>query len=187
MNIQEDMIETEVMFFLDLKVIKEDNEYLKALKMIKNLTKYKENIKTLSVFFKEFANHESIHCKEILQNISHPNLILKSYFKLIHKYQKLVLGKILDNQNYCAIMKSLCQAKDLLAFLDDKKEEDIRGLVEFVEDVGDSFLKVSVVNDLIKVLNFYNRIKRLGEFNEMNFLENFISISSELPFKNIVA
>ena len=179
--------EKEVMFFLKKEKVEEDNLHLMALKSIKNFKKTKNNIVLLLEFISNFTGQESKILKTFKKNLSDINITLKQFFKDINEIHISIYGKIIQSESLLEIIRNLSSAATLIKFVSNKTEEDIRGLVEFVEDVGDSFLKVSVVHDLLKVLNFYTKIKPHQSLVEELFIENFLSVCSEPSFQTIAA
>ena len=86
---------------------------------------------------------------------------------------------------YFMFLTALNNKKELVEFIFDKKEEDVRSLVEFIDDVDNTFLKVTDVQDLIKVVNFFEQIKSLRAINDINLMQGLLNLCQQNVYKYI--
>ncbi|CAG8604391.1 25094_t:CDS:2, partial [Cetraspora pellucida] len=105
----------------------------------------------------------------------------------------LVLGKVVefvkyckdhnqtDNENYWSLIKELSSASDLLEFLQDIAENDIKNLINGADDYSDErLIQADTVSSLIQVkqlvVQLMNKSKKIDEF-----LKVLLKISQENP------
>ena len=111
--------------------------------------------------------------------------------KLISNFEDYLqqLGELnisIETTSDLEILLCLYQKCELVQFLQNKKEEDVRNLIEFVEAADDAFLKPSDIQDLIIVVNFVSELQTKATLPDKQFIAEFQKmVKNTEKYKNI--
>ena len=150
----------------------------KYLEILKNL-KY---LLTIFKFQNKFFYSEISYLRRNLKNL---NNNYKDYYL---KFENSNLNNFLENEDVNNLISSLFISKDVLGFIRNKEEDQLRTLIEFVDDVGDSLIKVDTVKDLLIFHTFFHLIETaIKESKYLEFLYKIEAIINQEKFRHITA
>jgi len=118
---------------------------------------------------------------------SYENKIMKEYLSPLENNN---LENLLKNESLSILIELLNECPDSYQFFKDKEEDDIRNLIEFVDDIGDSFIKPDTIKNCIKILDFSKLLsKNIIEKKDKEVIEFLSNITNknnnEKKYKNI--
>lgn len=134
------------------------------------VTEYSREIETILYFLKD----------EVIDNV----IIKKKCNKIGYNYR--------DKSKHILMIDIINKKSNFLPFVINKKEDEIRNLSEFVDDVDRAFLSSGDVKDLLKVIAFINELQKdTQNTDDKTFLEHFKVICDkykdiELYFENVI-
>ena len=77
--------------------------------------------------------------------------------------------------------------RDVYPFIKDKKEEDVRNLTEFIQDLFDQIITLSDIKDLIKIINLFSELKDKKCQSDKVLIDELRQLCSSEKYKNIEA
>lgn len=152
-NILDYIIEIKQHFEIENKkdeklILKVLDYYSQTFNLIKNVEELLHFINLYHLTVSKFS--ENLHkiekdmkeCGEIPISEYHSNL------------QTNNIDNYLSNEEPIRLLTLLNEILESYEFFIDKEEDDLRNLIEFVDDIGDSFIKPDTIKNCIKVLDF---------------------------------
>ena len=64
------------------------------------------------------------------------------------------------NEELSKLVALLNESLEAFEFLIDKEEDDLRNLIEFVDELGDTFIKPHTIKNCLKVLDFSKSLNK---------------------------
>lgn len=156
---------------------------------------YSQNLRLSnnSAYLIEFISKYKIKVSYFLASLNDTYDYLKEYEeKQVKEYLEVInknnINNIILDDDLGQIIKLINDTYESYQFFENKEEDDLRNLIEFVDDIGDSFIKSDTIKNCLKVLDFY---KKLSDFvSKKSDEEVILSIKQliNLPkYKNIGA
>ena len=102
--------------------------------------------------------------------------------------QKNNIDNYLSNEGLLRLLALLNETTETYDFFIDKEEDELRNLIEFVDDIGDSFIKPDTIKNCIKVLDFMKKLNKSISDDDQNdeLVIEFISATiKDDKYKNI--
>ena len=90
-------------------------------------------------------------------------------------------------QSHFLVIQSIMKNKDVYPFIKDKKEEDVRNLTEFIQDLFDQIITLSDIKDLIKIINLFSELKVKKCKTDKELIEGLKQLCLNQKYKNIEA
>ncbi len=139
-------------------------------------------MKTFEKFYKIFGNKESFlkECEDLNKNLLDKN-ILKNYSEIKEILNKWDKNLFIKKQNYEMLLNELFQKEQLMNFIKDKTEEDIRNLRELIDPVQSQFITNDDINELEDLIKLKDQLKEKA--NSDNFFQDLSSFISR-TYKN---
>jgi nucleoside-triphosphatase THEP1 len=161
-GIEKDHYEKEVaLISILLMLSKEDAQpLLQVMKIFCDIANYAKfcdvMIKADSIFLFSLSNAKIY--KEFLNLINNPDSTFDYIFKFADEVERLKnkYSSKIDVEN---IIMELSENKELVEFALNTPDEDIRNMVDAVDEHGDSFIRVQTIRDLLIVGSFVRTIK----------------------------
>ena len=90
-------------------------------------------------------------------------------------------------QSHFFVIQSITKNRDVYPFIKDKKEEDVRNLTEFIQDLFDQIITLSDIKDLIKIINLFSELKDKKCQSDKVLIDELRQLCSSEKYKNIEA
>ena len=99
-----------------------------------------------------------------------------NYFEIkdLIKEVKEIKIEYKNQVNWMNILSFIFEKENLMKFLFEKKEDDVRAITEFIDDVDSQFVKISDIQELIKCVNFIEDLKEYKKYEDLEFFEKYI-------------
>ncbi|XP_078588710.1 uncharacterized protein LOC144869352 [Branchiostoma floridae x Branchiostoma japonicum] len=149
--------------FSNRKALKEFAEFPKTQKKVHNLSAALQLFQVSVETSSDLGTALQLCEKGVVQGTS-----LSELHRAVDKVEKII-SKLSDEDN--DIIEQLCRSSDLLAFLRDIVDEDLRNLIDAVEEHSEQFVNESTVSNLIEVKRY---LQPLLKDNFDNNPERFI-------------
>ena len=126
--------------------------------------------------------------QDFLQVSSSPNgdLTLRGVSEIVGKKSVAMVNSELDD-TLKTIMETLQMSSELISFMKETANEDIRILIDAVEEHSDQFVSEAIVSDLIDVHGFLRNILREAPKDPMRFLASLKKCYRKLEKKKEMA
>jgi len=183
----------ELKFFGEMFKLSADQqqEILNSLKSLDNVNNYLEIIESYQLLIEHFIIEKGELSQKLLKGkelLLDNKLSLRQFMQKFPNLEEIINKKFLKspenakNTKFLAIFKEMARNLNLLKFVQDKKSDDFRQLMENNENLEDELFKVESIISLIKVQKFIHELKNLIE--KKNEEESLIVFFFELINKN---
>lgn len=194
-------------YFINLKDKNEINEEIKLIN-----EKYRVNDED----FIKLCIFNIINCNylaNLFQNLENSlksfqlnsNDLMENYLKFISnekKFKMIEFNKLVEeiNRNFkfiielsqdseiIQVMNEMGKSKKLIEFLLDKNEQDLRNLIDSLDEHGDGYIRVQNIIELCRVTQFFQSLNRNG--TNLEFIKSIIEIlnnDKEKKYSNLSA
>lgn len=134
-----------------------------TLQRLKNINRYEETVdavkKTIEVFKINLAEtdefFQAIHAFDAISDCKGESCLFSLVVTSLEKVDKI--SKELSNETVC-ILNALNESSILIDFLKQIVDEDIRNLIDAVEDISEQYVQESTVSALIDVKSFLHDV-----------------------------
>jgi len=169
------------------KINKDCKKIIEALDFYSKNLPLSERAEILNNFIILYTIKQSEFTENL--NLIHKNLnnhqdkTLDDYIKLITKNE---IDKFLKNEKLCELVKILKENLEVYNFFVEKKEDDFLNLLDFVDDVGESFIRPNTIKKSIKVLDFFKNLKeKILEKTDKEIFEYLDTLLNSKEDKNL--
>ena len=120
--------------------------------------------------------------QDVISSSHKGDLTLRSLSDIVERESVVMVNSKLDD-TLKTIMETLQESSELISFMRETANEDIRILIDAVEEHSDQFVSEATVSDLIDVHGFLRNVLRETPTDPMMFLESLKSYYSKLEKK----
>ena len=120
--------------------------------------------------------------QDVISSSLEGDLTLRSLSDIVERKSVAMIDSKLDD-TLKTIMETLQESSELISFMKETANEDIRILIDAVEEHSDQFVSEATVSDLIDVHGFLRNVLRETPKDPMMFLESLKSYYSKLEKK----
>ena len=132
----------------------------------------------------KFVKSYKLKNTEFMSDLENSYKNLKYENKLceyLRSFKKNNIEIFLLNEELSKLVALLNESLEAFEFLIDKEEDDLRNLIEFVDELGDTFIKPDTIKNCLKVLDFSKSLnKEISEnldYQVISFLCEFLKKS----------
>jgi len=157
----------------DVAILNALNIYSNSLQAIKSSSSMKKFIELYKIEKSDFF----VDLEKTFSNLTQiEGLYVGDY---IDSFRNNNLDKFLKDEELLRLIDILNESKESYDFLTDKEEDEVRTLIEFVDELGDTFIKPDTIKSCIKMMVFLKNLKeninkKLCDKEILNFLYDIL-------------
>jgi len=178
-----DILDQQLDFSDEIRNIRQALEYINNCKEI--LINYKSFLSIVDLFSLKKTTYTN-GMERDLKAMSSENEDI-TYSELVQKAtSRLRYSNVIFRDSYAtSTMVELSKAKELIDFLQEKDETELKSIMDYVDEYGDSFFRVDTIKDLIVIRQLLTKLEtKVSEDNSDNEFIWTLKKLLETDFKN---